>query len=284
MIAVTGATGKLGRLVIEGLLRRVPAGRLVAIVRDPGKAADFAARGVQVRRGDYSQTATLGPALAGVEQLLLISGSDLGRRVLQHQAVIDAAVAASVKLLAYTSILNADTTGLALAAEHKATELAIRASGLPFVLLRHGWYLENYTAHLAPILAQGMVYGAAGDGRVAPAARSDFAEAAVTVLTNQGHESKAYELAGDQAFTLGEYAAAIAKWSGKPIGYTNLPQSAFAGALVAAGLPGPYAEVLADADVGIERGDLATQSGHLHHLIGRATQTLEEALELLPRP
>jgi len=284
MIAVTGATGQLGRLVVEALLKRVPAGDIVAIVRTPAKAADFAARGVHVRRGDYGEPASLASALVGVERLLFISGSEVGARAKQHEAVVAAARAQKVELLAYTSILNADTTGVGLAAEHKATEAMIRASGVPFVLLRHGWYLENYTETLAPVLAHGMVFGAAGDGRVAPATRADFAAAAAAVLTTSGHEGKVYELAGDEAFSLAELAAAVSRWAGKPIGYTNLPQQAFAEALVAAGLPAPFAHALADADVGIARGDLTTESGDLRRLLGRPTETLEQVLARKPRP
>lgn len=284
MIAVTGATGKLGQLVVLALLRSVPPGEVIAVARNPEKAAGLAARGVQVRRGDYSEPGSLGPALAGAERVLLISGSEVGQRTPQHQAVIDVAKAQGVKLLGYTSILNADTTGVALAAEHKATEAAIVASGVPYVILRHGWYMENYTETLAGALAMGMIYGAAGDGRVAPATRADFAEAAATVMTGNGHESKVYELGGDQAFTLAEFAAAVSRWAGKPIGYTNLPESAFADALIAAGLPEPFARSLADADVGISRGDLTTSSGDLRRLIGRPTQTLEETLAKMPRP
>jgi NAD(P)H dehydrogenase (quinone) len=284
MIAVTGATGKLGRLVMERLLARVPANELVAVVRSPESAADLATRGVQVRRGDYEDPASLNAALAGTDRLLFISGSEVGRRVAQHQAVVNAARAAGVKLLAYTSILNADTTGIGLAAEHKATEAMIRASGVPFVFLRHGWYLENYTETLGPALGMGMVFGAAGEGRVAPATRADLAEAAAVVITGDGHAGKVYELAGDESFTLSEFAAAVSRWAGKPIGYTNLPEAAFAEALVGAGLPEPFARTLADADVGIARGDLTTASGDLRRLIGRPTQTLEETLAKLPQP
>jgi len=284
MIAVTGATGQLGRLVVEALLRRVPASDVIAIVRTPAKAADLAARGVQVRRGDYGEPASLASAFAGVKRLLFISGSEVGVRLAQHEAVVLAARAEKIELLAYTSILNADTTGVGLAAEHKATEAMIRASGLPFVLLRHGWYLENYTETLAPVLAHGMVFGAAGEGRVAPATRADFAEAAAVVLTTSGHEGRAYELSGDQAFSLTEFAAAVSRWAKKPIGYTNLPQQAFAEALVAAGLPAPFAHALADADVGIARGDLTTESGDLRRLLGRPTETLDQVLARKPQP
>jgi len=284
MIAVTGATGKLGRLVIESLLARVPAADITLVVRSPEKAAELAARGVQVRRGNYDEPASLVTALAGVDRLLLISASEVGKRVPQHRAIVDAAKQNGVKFIAYTSILKADTSGVSLAVEHKATEEMIRASGIPFAFLRNGWYLENYTENLGSALGMGMVCGAAAEWRVAAAARADYAEAAAIVVSGEGHEGKAYELAGDQGFTLAEFAAAVGRWAGKPVGYTNLPEQAFAEALLGAGLPAPIANLLADGDVAIERGDLTSSSGDLRRLIGRSTQTLDEALAKLPRP
>lgn len=285
MIAVTGATGHLGRLIVEALLERgVPAGEIVAAARNPAKAEELARRGVQVRQADYDRPETLASAFEGVDRLVFVSGSEVGRRVAQHGNVVEAAKGAGVRLIAYTSILNADTTQILLAEEHKATERLIRESGIPFVFLRNGWYLENYTENLGSALGMGMVFGAAGEGRVAAAARADYAEAAAIVVSGEGHEGKAYELAGDQGFTLAEFAAAVGRWAGKPVGYTNLPEQAFAEALLGAGLPAPIANMLADADVAIERGDLTSSSGDLRRLIGRSTQTLDEALAKLPRP
>ncbi len=206
MIVVTGATGHLGRLVVHGLLKKVPAREIVAAVRSPEKAADLAASGVQVREADYSKPETLAAALAGADRLLLISSSEVGKRAQQHAAVIDAAKRAGVGLIAYTSCLRADTSKLGLAAEHKATEERIRVSGLPYVFLRNGWYLENYTEHLGPALEHGAIPGSAGKGRVAAAARADYAAAAVAVLTATGNEKKIYELAGDFPFTMAELA------------------------------------------------------------------------------
>ncbi len=279
MIVVTGATGKLGRHVIEGLLARVPAGQVVAAVRNPAKAADLAARGVQVRLADYEKPETLDAAFAGAEKLLLISGSEVGKRVAQHQAVVNAAKKAGVKLLAYTSILKADTSRMALAAEHQATEKLLRDSGLPFVLLRNGWYLENYTENLAPALQHGALLGSTGGGRIAAATRADYAAAAVAVLTTPGHENEVYELAGDSPFTMGELAAEVSRQSGKPVAYQDLPQQQYAEALAGFGLPRPYAEVLADSDVGISRGDLTEGSGQLRRLIGRPTTALADAVK-----
>jgi NAD(P)H dehydrogenase (quinone) len=274
MIAVTAATGHLGRLVLEELLQKVPAGQVIAAVRNPAKAQDLAARGLEVREADYDRPATLDAALQGVEKLLFISGSEAGRRGPQHRAVVEAAKRAGVNLVAYTSILHAETTPLALAAEHKETEALLRASGLPIVLLRHSWYTENYTERLGPVLERGVVLGAAGAGRIAAAARADYAAAAAAVLTTPGHEGKAYELAGDEPFTLGELAAEVSRQAGKPVVYKDLPAEAFAAALQGAGLPPPVAELFADVDAGIARGALEDRSGTLRRLIGRPTTPL----------
>ncbi len=278
MILVTGATGKLGRLVIEELLKKVPASQLIAAVRNPEKAADLAARGVQVRKADYSQPETLGPAFAGAEKVLLISSSEVGQRAPQHKAVVEAARKAGVRLLAYTSILHAERSRLALAAEHKATEETLRASGLPYVFLRNGWYTENYTESLGPALAHGALVGSAGEGRIAAATRADYAAAAAAVLTGSGHENKVYELAGDNAFTMAELAAEVSRKAGRTIAYNNLPPEEYQGVLEGAGLPGPYAGVLADSDVGASRGELNDSSGDLRRLIGRPTTPLADAV------
>ena len=279
MIAVTGATGQLGRLVVENLLDRgVEPGRIAALVRSPEKAQDLAARGVQVRRADYAQPETLGPALEGVTKLLLVSSSEVGHRAVQHANVVEAARAAGVKLLAYTSILHADTTGMQLAAEHRASEETIRASGIPFVFLRNGWYLENYTGNLGPALEHGALLGSAGDGRVSAATRADFAAAAASVLTGEGHENRVYELGGDEAFTLAELAEIIARESGRPVTYRDLPEEEYTGVLTGFGLPEAFARVLADSDRGIARGELFTDSGDLSRLIGRPTTGPREAV------
>ncbi|MFP2957410.1 SDR family oxidoreductase [Myxococcus sp. 1LA] len=278
MILVTGATGKLGRLVVAGLLEKVPAKDIAVAVRDPSKAADIAAKGVQVRQADYSKPQTLGPALAGVDTLLLISSSEVGQRAAQHQAVVDAAKKAGVRRIAYTSILHADTSGLALATEHKATEALIRASGIPFTFLRNGWYTENYTENLAPALEHGAIIGCSGAGRVAAATRADYAAAAVAVVTGSGHDNKVYELAGDTAFTAAELAAEVSRQAGKNVAYKDLPQADYAGALVGVGVPAPFAEVLADSDAGAARGELNDSSGDLKRLIGRPTTPLADAV------
>ncbi len=279
MIVVTGATGKLGRHVIAGLLERVPASEIVAAVRTPEKAADLAALGVQVREADYTKPETLVSALAGADKVLLISGNDLGAdRVAQHQSVIEAAKSAGVKLLAYTSELHADSSPLKLAAAHKTTEENIRDSGLPFVFLRNGWYFENQTATLGPAIQHGAMMGCAGDGRFASAAIADYAAAAVAVLTQPGQENKIYELAGDFPYTLAEMAAEVSKQSGKPVAYNNLPPEGYQNALVGFDLPAFMAELLVDAEVGAAKGELDDTSHTLHTLIGRPTATLAEAV------
>lgn len=278
MIAITGATGHLGRLVITALLEKVPAKDIVALVRTPSKAADLAAKGVTVRAFDYAQPATLAASLQGIDALLLISSSEVGQRATQHQAVIDAAKAAGVKHVAYTSILHGTGSKLALAAEHVTTEQALAASGVPFTLLRNGWYFENYTDQFATSLAHGFA-GSAGTGRIAAASRADYAAAAVAVLTTPGHAGKVYELAGDTAFTMAELAAETSKQSGKQLAYADLPPEQFKGVLLGAGLPGVVADIFVDADVNITKGQLDDSSGDLQRLIGRPTTTLAAAVK-----
>jgi NAD(P)H dehydrogenase (quinone) len=279
MIAITGATGQLGRLVIQNLLNTVPASQIVAAVRSPEKAADLAALGVQVRQADYAQPATLEAAFQGVDKLLLISSSEVGQRAPQHAAVIAAAQKAGVKLLAYTSLLRADSSPLGLAAEHKETEAMLRASGLPHVLLRNGWYTENYTGSVPAALQYGAVMGSAKDGRIASAARADYAAAAAAVLTKEGQAGQVYELAGDNAYTLAELAAEIAKQSGKPVVYNDLPEADYKAALVQVGLPEGFAALLADSDVGASKGALFDDSHQLSQLIGRPTTPLAEVVK-----
>jgi NAD(P)H dehydrogenase (quinone) len=285
MIVVTGTSGKLGRLVVNALLESTPADRVVAVARDPNKVADLAARGVVVRRGDYDRPDTLGAAFDGAERLLLVSGSEVGKRVPQHAAAIDAAKRAGVAHLVYTSILHADTTRMRLASEHLATEKHLFASELTYTILRNGWYIENYTENLAPALAHGTFLGAAGDGRISAAPRDDFARAAAAVLTApNGHENRVYELGGDTSFTMTELARAVSEWAGRIIGYTNLTPEAYAAALIQAGVPAPFAETLADCDAGIARGELEVKTGHLYRLLGRDTTSLATLLRELPKP
>jgi NAD(P)H dehydrogenase (quinone) len=276
-IVVTGATGNLGRFVIEGLLEQVPADQITAVVRTREKAADFEARGVKIAIADYNSPATFDGLFAAGDKVLLISGNEFDKgRVGQHRIVIDAAKAAGVALLAYTSapgVLSA-----ALADDHRGTEAAILESGLPYVLLRSGWYNENYTEQLAPVLQYNAVTQAAGDGRVASAARADYAAAAVAVLVGEGHENTTYELSGDTAWSFAEYAAELSAQTGKEIGYAAVSVDAFTGMLAGAGLPEPLAAILAGVEVSIEKGELAGTSGDLARLIGRPTTPIASSI------
>jgi NAD(P)H dehydrogenase (quinone) len=279
-IVVTGATGQLGRLTVEALLRRgVPASDIIATGRDVTGIKDLAERGVVVRRADFTDRDSLASAFAGADKLLLISASiPVDERVANHRRAIDAALAAGVSLVAYTSTLQADTAATIIGATHRATEEYLRERRVPSVLLRNGWYLENYTAQLPGILQTGAVIGAAAQGRVSAAARADYAEAAAVALTTASHGGAVYELGGDEAFTLAELAAAISTAAGKPITYTDLSAQELARVLAGVGLPADLADVLADADLGLSRGELFTDSGDLGRLIGRPTTSLADAV------
>ncbi len=274
MITITGANGQLGRLVIHHLLQQLPARDIVAAVRRPDQARDLEALGVQLRQADYDRPETLAAAFAGTEKLLLISSSEVGRRLPQHEAVIDAARQAGVALLAYTSLLHADSSPLPLAAEHKATEARLQASGLPHVILRNGWYTENYLASLPVALEHGVLLGCAGQGRIASAARADYAAAAAAVLTRPDQAGRIYELAGDSAYTLAELAAEISRQAGKPVRYQDLPEADYRAALLGAGLPEGLATLLAESDSGAARGGLYDDSRQLSQLIGRPSTPL----------
>jgi NAD(P)H dehydrogenase (quinone) len=277
-IVITGATGHLGRLVVEQLLQKVSPRDLAVAVRNVEKAADFQERGIDVRHADYEQPETLRTAFEGAAKVLLISANEIGKRFEQHRNVIEAVKAAGAGLLVYTSILNADRSGIGLAKEHLATEELIRESGVPFVILRNGWYLENYTENLAPALQYGAIAGSAGTGRVAAAARADYAAAAVAALTGEGHAGKVYELPGDAPFTMSELAAEVSRQSGKQVVYNDMPPGQYRELLVGAGLPVPVAEMLVDADLGLGRGELDRESGDLGRLIGRPSMLLGDAI------
>ncbi|EGT4350323.1 SDR family oxidoreductase [Cronobacter sakazakii] len=284
MIAITGATGQLGQRVIDTLLNTVAAQEIVAIVRNPAKAAALSARGVQVRAADYNDVAALTAALAGVEKLLLISSSEVGQRAPQHRNVIDAAKTAGVKLIAYTSLLHADRSPLGLAEEHVATEKMLADAGIPYVLLRNGWYTENYLASVPPALEHGVFIGSAGDGKIASASRQDYAEAAAKVLTLDNQAGRVYELAGDHAWTLRDLTALLSKETGKTVSYQNLSEADFAAALTGAGLPEGFAKLLADSDIGASKGGLFDDSRQLSALIGRPTTSLEASLRESLKP
>ena len=272
-IAVTGSTGQLGRIVIEKLKSKIPAAEIVALARDPAKADDL---GVAARAADYDKPDTLDAALADVDTLLLISANEVGKRTPQHRNVIDAAKRANVGRIVYTSLLRADSSSLSLAAEHRETEALLKASGIPYTILRNGWYTENYLGSVAGALATGTLAGAAGDGRISSASRADYAEAAVAVLTSEGHEGKTYELAGDDAWTLSDLAAEISRKSGKQIPYLNLTTEAYAVALAGSGLPALLADMIAGWDASAAEGALFEDGRELSRLIGRPTTSLAD--------
>ena len=279
MIAITGATGQLGQLTIAALLNTVPASQIVAIVRNPAKAEALANQGIVVRQADYSDKAALTAALNGVEKLLLISSSEVGQRAPQHRNVIDAALSAGVKFIAYTSLLHADKSPLGLHVEHVETEKMLADSGIPYALLRNGWYSENYLASAPAALEHGVFIGAAGEGKIASATRADYAAAAARVISEEGHAGQVYELAGDSAYTLSELAALLAQQSGKNVVYQNLSEADFAAALKSVGLPDAFAELLADSDTGASKGGLFDDSRTLSKLIGRPTTSIADSVK-----
>lgn len=274
-IGITGATGQLGRLVVSKLKNKVSADNIVVLVRSPQKGADL---GVETREADYARPETLNSALKGIDTLLLISSSEVGQRATQHHNVVEAAKKAGVKWIVYTSLLHADTSSLSLAEEHLQTEAELKQSGIPHTILRNGWYTENYTGSIPGALAGGAFIGSAGNGKISSAARQDFADAAVAVLTGEGHEGKVYELAGDEAFTLSDLAAEVSRQTGKDIPYKNLPEADYAAALTSFGLPEGLAQAIAGWDVSASKGDLYDDSRQLSKLIGHPTTPMKETV------
>ncbi len=284
MIAITGANGNLGKLVVKGLVEKIPASEIVAAVRDPEKSDDLLDLGVEVRKADYDDPKTLTQAFTGVQKLLLISAVVPGERLRQHKAVIDAAKQVGVKLIAYTSMLHADTSAMLLATEHKQTEEYLKEAAHTFVLLRNGWYLENHTGALASALTHGAIMGCAGQGRFASASRADYAGAAVTVLTEPGHENKTYELAGDHSFSMYEFAEEVSKQADRSVVYNNVTAVEYEAALLSFGLPQIIVEVVIDADSKSAKGELDSSSRDLSKLIGRDTTTFSQAIKSALQP
>ena len=278
-IAITGATGQLGSIVIEKLLLQTEANNIVALVRNPAKAAHLTAQNIEVREFDYDRPETLVPALSGIDKLLLISANEVGRRTPQHKAVIDAAKVAGVPYLAYTSLHRADTSPLGLAQEHRETEKLIQDSGITYTFLRNNWYSENYLAGVAHTIEIGTLFGAAQDGRISSASRIDYAEAAAKVLTSTGHDNQTYELAGSQSFSLSELATLIGQVASKNINYQNLSAEEYTQALTQAGLPAGLVEVIVDADIQTIQGAMYSHSQDLEQLIGRETTNIQYAIE-----
>ncbi len=275
--AVTGATGKLGRLVLDALLQKTNPAQIVALARDPAALADYAQKGIDVRRADYDDPASLAEALSGVDRVLLISGNAVGQRERQHGAVIDAAKKAGASYLAYTSILNAQGSKLALAPEHVATEKLLEGSGLNHDVLRMPWYQENYTGALAPAIEHGAIYGATGEGKLATATRGDLAAASVGALVDSPG-GQTYELAGDHPWTMAEFADEVSRQSGKPVNYVNQSESDYAKTLEGAGLPPPVAGMLASTSYLAGHGELYSESKDLSRLAGRPSTPLKDSI------
>lgn len=278
-IAITGATGQLGQLVIQFLLKETAAQNIVTLVRDEAKAVSFKQQGIEVRHFNYDAPETLVPALQGIDKLLLISANEIGRRTPQHKAVIDAAVAANVPYIAYTSLLRADTSPLGLSEEHRETESLIKASGLNYTFLRNNWYVENYLAAVAHVAETGVLYGAAQNGRISAATRADYAEAAAKVLNSIGHEQKTYELASSSSFTLADLAEAIQSESGNTVQYQNLAPEDYRQGLLQAGLPAGLVDVIVDADVHTVKGAMYSDHQDLEQLLGHPSTSLQAAVK-----
>jgi NAD(P)H dehydrogenase (quinone) len=276
---VTGATGKLGGLVVDALLERgIPANQIVAGGRNADRLKELQARGVRTARIDLNDRDSLRRAFRGADKLLLVSGTETGQRVRQHRNAISAANDAGVGLVAYTSIVRADSTTLILAAEHRATEDMLRESQLPFVFLRHSWYMENYTSQIPVYLRQRAILGCADDGRVSAATHADLAGAAAAVLTSEGLDHAVYELGGDDAFTMSELAAEISTQTGQTVQYQDFSVDAYTKLLVRGGVPPADAALIADGDRGVAAGELLVETGDLSRLIGRPTERLSEAI------
>jgi NAD(P)H dehydrogenase (quinone) len=282
MILITGATGKLGHFIVNGLMERgVPASELAVLARTPDRASDFAKLGAQVRPGDYSDPRSLDAAVQGVGKPMFISSSEIEARAFQHHNVVAAAKKAGVPSVIYTSILNADDSPLDLARDHRDTEKALRESGLSYTLLRNGWYFENYTENLATALEHGALLGAAGEGVFSMAARKDYADAAVSVLvSNEEQGGRVYELGGAPVVTLSDLSREVARQANRPVAYVNLSTQEYESKLIEFGLPAPVARLLSNSDEGAKNGFLQTESHDLQKLIGRPSTTLEQAVEL----
>ena len=275
-IAVTGATGHLGTLVVEELKKRVPNENIVALVRTPGKAS---ALEVEVRAFDYNQPEAMTASLAGVDRLVLISSNEIGQRARQHFNVIEAAGKAGVEWIVYTSLLHADSTTLNLAGEHMTTEEALKASGINYTILRNGWYTENYTGSIGGALAGGAFIGSAGNGKISSAARVDYAEAAAVAITDESHKGKVYELAGDDYYTLADLAAEISNQTGTNIPYRNLTEAEYTKILESFEIPAGFAAAIASWDVSASKDDLFDDSHQLSALIGRPTTPLADSVK-----
>jgi len=275
-IGITGATGQLGKLVVDQLKGKVGKDSIVALVRNPEKAKEL---GVESRSFDYDKPEGIAEQLKGIDRLLLISANEIGQRARQHKNVIDAAKSAGIKWLVYTSLLHADSTTINLAGEHLETEKLLKDSGVDYTILRNGWYTENYTGSIQGALAGGAFIGSAGSGKISSAARLDYAEAAANVLTDESYKGKVFELAGDKSYTLHDLAAEISKQTGKDIPYKNLPETEYAEILEIFNIPKVFADGIASWDVSASKGDLFDDSQQLSKLIGRPTTPMAESVK-----
>lgn len=274
-IAVTGATGELGRLIIARLKRKAEGEAIVALARNPSRADDL---GIEVRQADYDDRSSLDAALKGVDTLLFISASEIGKRVPQHRNIIEVAQAQGVGRIVYTSLLHADQSPLSLADEHRQTEAMLAASGIKATILRNGWYTENYASSVQAAVAQGALFGSAGEGRISSATRADYADAVVAVLTSDGHDGRTYELSGDEAYTLSDLAAEVSRQTGREIPYRDLPRDDYAQILKSSGLDASFADVLAQFDIDASKDALYDEGDTLSRLIGRPTTPLRNAV------
>lgn len=282
-ILVTGATGKLGRKVAETLLGTVPAEQLAVSVRDPQKAEDLRARGVDVRQGNFDHPETLATAFAGVDRLLLISADgDNETRIRQHGNAVEAAQRAGVGFIAYTSLANAMESPIFLAPTHRATEEAIRKTGIPYAFLRNNWYLENEISGIQGVMAGAPWVTSAGSGKVGWALQQDYAEAAAAVLTGSGHENKIYELSG-KLLTQEELASALGAVLGKEVPVQQVDDAAYAEIMKGAGVPDFVIPMLVGIQEGIRSGALEVESGDFEKLLDRPLAPIQEALGQIVR-
>ena len=259
-MAVTGATRELGRLIIARLKGKAEGEAIVALARNPSRADDL---GIEVRQADYDDRSSLDAALKGVDTLLFFSASEIGKRVSQHRNIIEAAQAQGVGRIVYTSLLHADQSPLSLADEHRQTEAMLAASGIKATILRNGWYTENYASSVQAAVAQGALTGSTGEGRISSATRADYADAAVAVLTSDGHDGRTYELSGDEAYTLADLAAGVSRQTGPEIPYRDLPRDDYAQILKSSGLDASFADVLAQFDIDASKDALYDEGGDM---------------------
>ena len=281
-IVITGASGHLGRGVVEEALQRVDAADLILVTRHPDALAEDAERGAQVRHGDFTDPAGLGEAFAGGERLLLISSSVIGpERVAQHHTAIDAAVAAGVRFIAYTSIVNpSDENPAAVAPDHKATEDKLRSSGVEWAFLRNSIYADLEADNLAAAQATGTLVTNAGNGRIAYLARADAAAAAAAVIMGSGHEGKAYDITGPELLDADDRAAVFAAIAGTPVEVVHVDDEAYAAGLAeATGLPIEAGRLYASFGRAAREGRLDASSDALERLTGRRGTSLRALLE-----